>query len=134
LRVPHLDVLGVQPRLDPFTDQPTGYRVGVVSDVDRAARVDPHRQPPTRFQAVRRQRPQHGQLLGQTGLAAGIQLYEQMRQKQYIDILRGEIATAAQHQCLIHGAFEPMMPLFSIAVFVAAIGVSRLTFQAVVPQ
>jgi hypothetical protein len=52
--VPHLDVLGVQPGLDPFPDQPAGHRIDVVADMDGAARIDANPQAPTRFQSLRR--------------------------------------------------------------------------------
>jgi hypothetical protein len=41
LRVPHLDLLGVQPGLDLFTDQPARHRVAVSLDVDQTALIDP---------------------------------------------------------------------------------------------
>jgi hypothetical protein len=51
--VPHLDVLGIQPGLDPFADQSAGHRIDVVADMDGAARINPHPQAPTRFQPLR---------------------------------------------------------------------------------
>jgi hypothetical protein len=56
LGVPHLDPLGVQPRLHLLADQPAGHRVGVAADVDRAARVHAHPPALARLQPTRRQR------------------------------------------------------------------------------
>lgn len=58
LCVPHLDLLGADPRLYPLADQAARYRVDVALDVNRAALVHTHRPPFARFQTPRRQRPQ----------------------------------------------------------------------------
>ena len=57
LGVPHLDVVGEQPRLDPLPDQPAGHRVGVADDVDRAAAVHPHPDALVGVEALPRERP-----------------------------------------------------------------------------
>jgi hypothetical protein len=82
--VPDLDPLGVQPGLDPLTDQPAGHRVGVALDEDGAAAVHPHPPPLARLQPPRRQRPQHGQLLGQPPLAVGVEPLELPPQERLI--------------------------------------------------
>jgi hypothetical protein len=94
LCVPNLHVIGVQPSLDPFANQPAGHRVGVGDDVDRAARIDPHLQSPARFQALTWQWPQQDQLFGEPRLPAGIALREQLMHKCRIDVLPGKIAAA----------------------------------------
>lgn len=58
LGVPHLDVVGEKPRLDPLADQPAGHRVGVAADVDGAAAVHPHPDALVGAEALSRQRPQ----------------------------------------------------------------------------
>jgi len=74
LRVPHLQALGKQPRLDPLADQTAGHRVRVAFDVQRAAFIHPHLQAFARLQAACRQRSQLRQLLGQAGLPARVPL------------------------------------------------------------
>jgi hypothetical protein len=56
LGVEDLDPLGVQSRLDPLADQPTGHRVDVPFHPHDAARFHAHTQPFARFQAVLWQR------------------------------------------------------------------------------
>ena len=81
LRVPHLDLLGADPRLHPLTDQTARHRVDVALDMNRAAPVHTHRPPLARFQTPRRQRPQQRQLLGQTLLPIAVELLEQTPQE-----------------------------------------------------
>jgi hypothetical protein len=40
VRIPDLDAVGEQPRLDPLATQSTVHRVGVAVDVHQAARID----------------------------------------------------------------------------------------------
>jgi hypothetical protein len=81
LRVPDLDVVSVEPRLDPFADQPAGHRVGVAGDVDGAAGSHSHLHALTCVQALARQRPQQGQLFRQPRLPAPIPLGKQLPQE-----------------------------------------------------
>jgi hypothetical protein len=134
LRVPYLQVLGVQPGLHPFPNQPAGHRVGVARDVDRAARIDPYPQPSTRLQPPRRQGSEHGQLLGQACLPTGIQLTEQVTHKRRIAVFTGKITAAPQQEGLIQSAFELPVALLGIAVLMATAGVDRLPLQTVVAQ
>jgi len=40
VRIPDLNPVGEQPRLDPLADEPTVHRIGVALDVDQTAGVD----------------------------------------------------------------------------------------------
>jgi hypothetical protein len=133
LGVPDLDPLGVQAGLDALADQPTGHRVGVALDVDRAAAVHPQPQPLARLQPPRRQRPQQRQLLGQSPLAVGIELSEQLLQERIVGGPTREISAATQHQRLVQGPFELAVALLDIAVLVGTGRLHGLTLQAVVP-
>jgi hypothetical protein len=76
LPVPHLQAFGVQPSFDTLADQPTGHRVGVAFDMQRAARVHTHVQTFAGLQPPRGQRPQLRQLLGQSCTTARVPLRE----------------------------------------------------------
>jgi hypothetical protein len=134
LGVPHLDPLGVHPRLDPLADQPAGHRVGVALDVDRAARVHPHRPPLARLQTPGRQRPQQGQLLGQPPLPPGVELPEQPPQERLVGRPGGEVPAAPQQQGLVQGSLELPVALLHVAVLVGPGRLDGLALQPVVPQ
>lgn len=118
LRVPYLDVIGVDPRLDPFADQPAGHRIDIALHMNRAAAIDLHRHPLAGFQAASRQGTQQRQLLGESGLSAQVPLMEQLTQELRVGGPAGEIPTATQHQRLIQRAFELAVTLLHVAVFV----------------
>jgi hypothetical protein len=95
LGIPNLDVVGVQPGLDPFPDQPTGHRVGVAADVDGTTRIHAHADAPAGVEALPRQRPQQGQFLGEPRLTAPIALHEQLPQERLIRRPADEVPAAA---------------------------------------
>jgi hypothetical protein len=134
LGIPDLDVVGVQARFDPFPDQPARHRVGVARDVDGAARIHAYAPALARLDPPRRERPQQGHLLGQTLLASRVQLSEQLPQEGFVVRALGKVATAAQHQGLVQGAFEAVVALLGVAILVARIRVGDLALQAVMPQ
>lgn len=123
LGVPHVQMLGVQPHLDRFTEQPARHRIGVPLDVDCAAAVHPTPDLLERLQPQRRQRPQDFQLLGQPLAPARIELTELLPQELQVLVPAGEVPAAAQHQRLVHGLLEAVVPLLDVAVLV---GVARL--------
>jgi hypothetical protein len=101
LGIPDLDVVGVQPGLHPFPDQPAGHRVGVATDMDGAARIHPYPDALAGVEAPPRQRPQQGQLLGEPCLPAPIPLHEQLLQERLIRRPADKVPAAAQHQGLV---------------------------------
>ena len=134
LAVPDLDPLGVQPGLDALADQPAGHRVDVALDPHGAARVHPHLQPLARLQAVPRQRPQQGPLLGQAGRPAGVLPGEHLPQERRVVVPAGEVPAAPQHQRLVHGGLEAVVALLHVAVLAALARPDRLPLQPVVPE
>jgi hypothetical protein len=132
--VPHLDVLGVQPGLDPFADQSAGHRIDVVADVDGAARIDTHSQAPARLQPLRRERTQSWQLLGQALLPARVQLGKHLPHEHLVGGSVAKVAVAAQQQRLVERPLELPVALLGIAVLVGRRGVDRLALQTVVAQ
>lgn len=134
LGIPDLDVIGVQARFHPLADQPARHGVGVACDVDGAAGIDAHAQTLARLDPSRRQGPQQGQLLGQTGLAASVQLREQLPQEGFVVRPLAKVAAAAQHQGLVQGTLELAMALLGVAILVAGGRVGDLALQPIVPQ
>ncbi len=134
LGVPNLDVVGVQPRLHPFPDQPAGHRVRVAADVDGAATVHPHPHALAGVEALPRQRPQQGQFLDQPRPPALVPLHEQLPQERLVRRPAGEVPAAAQHQGLVQRPLELPVALLHVAVLVRLRRVDRLAPQAVVPQ
>ena len=134
LGVPQLDSLGVQAGLDPLADQPAGDGVDVALHPHGAARLHPQPQPLARLQAAWRQRPQHGPLLGQAGLTAVVELSEQLLQEGGVGVAAREVPAAPQHQGLVQGLLEAVVPLLHVPVLVALAGPNGLAPQAVVAQ
>jgi len=131
LRVPHLQVLGVQPHLDQRAQQSARQRVGVPLDVDRAALIHPTPDLLERLQPPRRQRPQHLQLLGQPLLSPRVELAEQVPQELRVLLSAGEVPAAAQHQRLVHRFLEPSVPLLDVAVLVTVARLDLLWNQRI---
>jgi hypothetical protein len=134
LGVEEFDPLGVQPGLQPLADQPAGHRVDVAFHPDGAAGLHPDPQPLARLQPAGRQRPQHGPLLGQAVLPAGVELGEQLLEEGGVGVAAGEVAAAAQQQGLVQGALEAVVPLLDVAVLVGLAGSDGLALKAVVAQ
>jgi len=134
LAVPDLQVIGVQPRLDPLPDQAARHRVDVLAHVDGAAAIDAHPQPLAGLQPPRRQRPQHRQLLGLPLAPAGVTLREQLPEERLVGGLAGKVPAAAQHQGLVQGPLELAVALLDVAVLVGLAGVDGLAAHPVVAQ
>jgi hypothetical protein len=133
-RIPQFDPLGVEVGLDPFADQPAGHGVDVALHANGAAGLHPNPQPLERLQPALRQRPEQGHLLGQASLAAGVELAEQRLEEGDVGVPAGEVAAAPQHEGLVHGGLEAVVPLLDIAVLVALAGLDGLGGQAVVVE
>ena len=97
LRVPDLQVFGVQPNLDYFADQSARHRVVIPLDVDQAARVHSTTQPLERLQPPRRQWLQHRPFFCQPLLTAGVEPAEHLPQKLLVLGTAGEVPAATQH-------------------------------------
>ena len=134
LRVPHLDMLGVQSHHDPFTDQPARHRVRVPTDVDRAPRIHLHLDATRRLEPTRRQRTQLLHLLGLLRPPIRVQLAEQIPEVLLVRLATREVPAVPQHQLLVEGLLEPPVPLLDVPVLVPVPGLDRLPFQTVVPQ
>jgi hypothetical protein len=134
LRVPHLQLLRVQPHLDALTDQPARHRVVVPLDVDQAAAVHLDPLPTARWQTPRRQGTQHGQLLGQPRTPARIELLQQLPQKLGIGRAVREIPAATQHQGLVQRLLETPVPLLDVAILVGLPRLDLLANESVMGQ
>lgn len=134
LGVPHFDPLRIQTSLYPLTDQPTGHRVGVAANVDRAASVHTHAQSLARFQATRRQRTQPRQFLFLPRPPAGVDLLKQPTQEGLVLHAAGEVAAATQHQSLVQCPFELAMALLHVPVLVSMRRLDRLACQTIMTQ
>jgi hypothetical protein len=132
--VPDLQVFGPDMDLDPLADQAARHRVGIAADVDRAAGVDPCRDPSAHLQPPCRQRRQHGPLLGEPPLAVGVAAGHDLSEERLVRAAGGELAAAAHHQGLVDGLFEPIVTLLDVAVLVRLPRSDRLGLQAVVRQ
>ncbi len=132
LGVPQFDPLGVQAGLEALADQPAGHRVDVALHPDGAAGLHPHPQRLERLQPALGQRTQQGHLLGQSVPTPGVELGEQGLQEGGVGVPAGEVPTAPQHQGLVQGGLEAVVPLFHVAVLVAPAGLDGLGGQSVV--
>jgi hypothetical protein len=131
LRVPHLQVFGVQTHLDRFADQSARHRVGVPLDMDRAAAIHPASELLEGLQTPRRQWPQHTQLLRQPLLPTRVELTEQAPQELLVLGTAGEVPAATQHERLVQGFLETSVPLLDVTVLVRVVRLDLLTDQPV---
>jgi len=134
LRVPHLHVLGVQAHLDPLADQPARHRVRVLVHANRAPRRHRHRHPTRGLEPAPRQRTQVLHLLGQLHTPVRVPLLEQLAEERLVAPPAREVPAGAEHQLLVECPLEPVVPLLDVAVLVAAPGLDRLPFEAVVRE
>jgi hypothetical protein len=134
LGVPHFNHLSVQAGLHGLTDQPTGHRVDVALHFDDAARLHAHRHTFARLQSMARQRPQQRPFLRQTAGPSGVLLREHLPREGQVIVPAAEVAAAAHHQRLVHGALELMVALLGVAVLVTLTGLDGLALQAVVSE
>lgn len=134
VRVPDLDPVGEQPRLDRFADQPAVHRIHVAMNVDQAAGVHlaPHLQ-------ARRQ-PRVGQVLERRdflGEAVGsprVPCRHDLLQERDVLFAAGERAAAAEQERLVDRALEVTVRRLRVAVLVRLPRVDPLARHAVVRQ
>lgn len=130
--VPDFQRLGVETHFHLLADQPARHGVRIAFDVNRAPRANPHRQPPERFKAPRRQATQHGLLLLQPFAPRRVPLIEQFAQETLIRRSALEIARSPQHERLVDGVFETPVRLLDVAVLAPFSRLRLLRDQAVV--
>jgi hypothetical protein len=134
LRVPHFQVLRVQPYLHLLADQPARHHVAVPLHVNQAALVHATLQASTRFQAPRRQRSQHCHFLRQPLTTTGVELLFQTVEKPPVLISIGKIPAATQHQRLVHRLLEPPVPLLDVAVLIGVGCLNLLPYESIMTQ
>jgi hypothetical protein len=61
-------------------------------------------------------------------------LGEQLPEESSVAVTASEVAAAPQHQGLVEGGLEAVVPLLDVTVLVALAGLNRLPAEAVVPQ
>ncbi len=132
--VPDVEGLGPDVDIDLLADQPAGQRVGVAADVDRAARIDPRREPSGHLQPSGRQGRQDGQLFMETLLSVGVAPGHEPLEERLIVASIGEIAAAPEHQGLVDGLLEEVMTLFDVTILVGLSRLDRLTFEPVMGE
>jgi hypothetical protein len=133
-RVPHLDDLGTDPRLDPLPPQTRRHRVGVLLHLDRRTLAHPHALTLQRFQPTLRQRTKPRLLLGKRRRPARVPPGHQGTQELPVVLPAGEVPTATQKQLLLQGLLETPMALLAIPVLMAAVGVRGFRRHPVVTQ
>ena len=131
-RVPHLDHLGTNARLDPLPQQARRHRVNVLLHLDRAALAHPHPLTFQRLQPTLRQRAQARLLRRELLPSPGVTPGHQGSHELPVVLPSGEVPAATQKQRLRQRLLETPMALFAIAVLVSAIGVRGLGRQTVV--
>lgn len=131
-RVPHLNHLGTDARLDPLPPQACRHRVNVLLHLDRAALADPHRLTFQRLQPTLRQRPQPWLLLHELLPAAGVPPGHQRTHQLPVFLPTGEVPAATQQQLLGQRLLQAPMALLAVAVLVPAVRVRGLGRHTVV--
>jgi hypothetical protein len=134
VRVPNLDAVGEEPRLDPFANQAAMHRIGVAVHVNQAAGVNATEHLQARRQACIGQVPQRLHLLGETIRAARVPRRHHLLQEADVFHAAGEIATAAEQERLIDGGLEVSVRRLGVAVLVRLPRVDALAGNAVVRQ
>jgi len=131
-RVPDLDLLHADPRLDVLPDQTRRHRVGVSTYLDRAALPYPHPSAFLRLQPTRRQWSQGRQLLRQRRRPPRVAPLHQLTQKSLVLRATREVPAPTQQQCLRHRFLKSPVALFAVPVLVAARRVRRFAPHSVV--
>ena len=105
-----------------------------MQDADGTGGTHTDLQPSAGIQTTCRQPPQHLQLLGQTICASGIELTLHVAQKSRIDHSTFKVATASQHQGLVHRLAVAVVALLDVSVFVWAGRLRSTALQTVVVE
>lgn len=104
---PNFDFISVNHHVHPHADQPTGNRVGVALDLNRATFLHLDAvNPLTMIELLGRQFTQQLLFLLELCTAACVAFLDQLPQKLLVLLATGKVATAAQQECLIDGRFQ----------------------------
>jgi hypothetical protein len=115
-RIPDLDVVGTDPRLNDFAPQPGRHRVRVVPHPDRAATAHFHTLTLQRLQPPLWQSMQMLDFLRKLRSPAAIAPVHDLPNETPILLDAGKLPAAAQQQRLFHRFLETPMSLFAIPV------------------
>jgi hypothetical protein len=131
-RVPHLDDFGTDPRFHPLSPQPCRHRIDVLLHLDGAALAHPRPLTFQRLQPPGRQRPQLGLLRCKRLDPVGIPPILHGAHQPPVFLATCEVAATTQQELLFQRFLEAAMPLFAIAILVAARRIGRLGRHAIV--
>jgi len=129
----HRDCLGADSHIDFASDQATGNRVSVGSNIDRRALTDTNA-----FELVvgvksNVGKPTKGQsFFGKPLLASRIGASDDLLHEGHVLVTTCEVATTAKHEGLVDAIFEVTVLRFDIAVLIGTSGVGLLSDTAVV--
>jgi len=132
-RPPDFDHLGVDHHVDLHADQPTGDRVRITFDLNRAAAVDLDSADALPvIELAGRQLAQARLLLGELVGAPRVPLVDQRGQELFVLFAAGEVAVAAQEQRLVDGRFQVTVRRLNIAVLMCLADVDPLRLDLIV--
>jgi len=132
-RPPDFDSLGVDHHINFHADQPTGDRVRIAFDLNRAAAANLDAADAlTVIELARRQLAKTRLFLGELVGTPRVPLVDQRGEKLLVRFAAGEVAAAAQEQRLIEGRFQMAVRGFDIAVLMRRPDVDPLRLDLVV--
>jgi hypothetical protein len=134
VRVPDLDAIGKQSRLDLLPDHAAVHRIHVAMNVHQTAGVHAAGHLQTRRQPCFGQVFERRQLLGETVLATRVPHFHETLQEARVLLAAGKLAAATQQQRLIDRGLEVPVRRFRIAVLVRLSHVDSLARQTVMRQ
>ena len=134
VRVPDLNAVGKEPGFDLLVDQSTVHRIDVAVNMNQAAGVDATGQLQARRQPRLGQVFERRNLLGEAILSTRVPRRHNLLQELHVLVAAGELAAAAEQQCLIDRRLEVPVRRLRIAVLVRLPGVDSLARHTVVCQ
>lgn len=132
-RPPDFDHIGVDHHVNIQADQPTGNRIRVAADLNRAAAANLNAADALpMIELAERQLAETCLLFGELVGAARIAFVNQPHQKLFVLFPAGEVAAAAQHERLIDGRFQMAVRGLDVAVLMRLSSVDPLRLDLVV--
>lgn len=132
-RPPDFDHVGVDHHVNVHADQPTGNRIRVAADLNRAAAADLDAADTLpMIELARRQLAEARLLLGELVDAARIPFVDQPHQKLFVLLPAGEVAAATQQERLIDGRFQMAVRRLDVTVLMRLSSVDPLRLDLVV--
>jgi len=131
--IPDFNEIGIDHDVDFFTDQPTGDRVGILDDLDRARATNAN--PIDAFaviQLLRRQFTQGLLFLSEFVGSSQIAPVDQSLQKVIVGFDRLKVAAATEQQGLVHDGFQVTVLRFHIPILVGLANIDALRHGLVV--